>query len=250
MIPVSAYMDHGLSELMAQLQHAGGPLTQGTPFGVDVVSLGDPGATQDALSTFHAHRWPDVEGALQAVDDRVADLGEVVAALYVLSTPSGHDAEDVFPRCLVAASRRTSESGLDVVAVNIDDLHDAPLQADEILVVIEVKHTKNSPESALRGLRDDLEKTNDERVTDFLTLLMSYLETRGFSYPERVHRFLTDKAVMCLSALIDSNHIDLDGFKTKADETFDSSESSSGMPVIRFVVTDIPDTNNWVAEAM
>jgi hypothetical protein len=92
----------------------------------------------------------------------------------------------------------------------------------------------------------DVEKTNLERMSDALHLLMSYFEMQGHPYPARVHRFLQGHSEFVVSVLLDPNKIAPGSCAELIEDRFKGSAVTAGMPVVEGVVSGIEDLEAWI----
>jgi hypothetical protein len=179
----------------------------------------------------------------------MADLAKILVSLTCVPE---HSSNDIYPRCLSAAGRRVSEAGIDGLAVRLTNATREALRADESLRVMEAKHTaRDDIDGPLDGLDADIQKTTDERLRDFLRLLISHLRAENrHPYAERAARFMEGNTNMTLTALVDPELINVDYAASRARTRFDSRTTPSGIPVRRFLLASIPDLETWTASTL
>ena len=143
MISLAAYMAHGLAELLSSLSVSAPLPNHSDALVLVTLELADTEAARQALSRFHDRRWPTVaSGRGATTQDRMADLGELLGALYV--TFGVYKSAEIFPRCLSASGRRVSQPGIDVTAFHVEPRLDEPLQDNETLHFLEAKHSTSA----------------------------------------------------------------------------------------------------------
>ncbi len=249
MVSLDVYFRHGLRDLLDAMTRSRWN-TQAGALRLFRLRLRYRGKGERALARFHRRRWrpPASAGTPSA---RSADLAELLGGLHLLSVGL-YEANEVFIRSLSTPSRRASQAGIDGTAFRIRGLTTEPLQRGERLHFIEAKHTaKDRPATPLDALRDDLAKTDDQRVRDELQLVVSYLETVGtYAYPERVNQFLAKRRWFVLTALIDPTTCDEESTRMGAMRRFTGATAACGIPVRRFVLSSVPDLYAWIARTL